>query len=156
MARRKLDINSLPSNNQEEPEQLSVVTTGRIKIRKKGGLANEVRNISNSLFSSIVMPAIKGLVLDFINDGLRMTLFGRDNVTPRGGGHTPYHRMQDTRRRQIRRVGRNRPATQNVQHVEELFEDIYFEHREDAQTTLGRMMERIAEYGKATIGDLYS
>ena len=156
MARRKLDINSLPSNNQEEPEQLSAVTTGRITTRKKGGLANEIRNIGNSLFSSIVLPAMKGAVLDFFSDGLRMALFRGDNAGPRGGAPVAYNQQYQTRRRQIRRVGHNQPAVQNVQHVEELFDDIYFGDRREAQLVLGRMMERIANYGSATIGDLYS
>lgn len=156
MARKRFDIDSLPSNNQEEPEPLEIVTTGNVKTRKGGGLAKNIRNISNSLFSSIVMPAVKGLVLDFFNDGLRMAMFGRDNVARPGGGHTNYHQMQERRHRQTRRVSHNQPARRTVPYVEDVFDDIFFDNRADAELVLGRMMERIAEYGWVTVGDLYS
>ena len=52
MARRKLDINALPSNNTEPIDKdLEIVTTGRVKTQRGSkGIASEVRNISNALF----------------------------------------------------------------------------------------------------------
>ena len=155
MARRKLDINSLPSNDSEPRDKdISVVTTGRVKTRKGGGLANNVRNIGNSLFANIVLPTIKSLVLDFFNDGLRMAMFGQDSSAGRRDGrHTSYNRMHN-QRRNTRRTRRS--SNRNVRRTEEVFEDIFFDERHDAELVLGRMMELIAEYGQATIGDLYS
>jgi hypothetical protein len=155
MARRKFDINSLPSNDQNPTNKdIEVVATpSRVKTRKSGGLANEVRNIGNSLFSSIILPAMKGAVLDFFNDGLRMALFREDS--PRGVGRpTAYNQRYKTRRQKPWQ--QSRAPQQNVQQIEEVFEDIYFDERREAERVLGRMMEFILEYGQATVGDLYN
>jgi hypothetical protein len=139
-----------------EEKDISIVTTGRVKTRKGGGLASEIRNIGNSLFAEIIMPAMKGAVLDFFNDGLRMAMFGRDDINRRGSGrHTAYNRMHKKRGTHGRDRDR-RSSNRNVRQTEEIFEDIFFDDRNDAENVLGRMMELIAEYGWATIGDLYS
>ncbi len=155
MARRKFDIDSLPSNNLEPTDKdISVVTTGRIKTRKGGGLANTVRNIGNSLFAEMVMPALKAATIDFFSEGVRMLITGGESIGRRRGGHTSYDRMHNKRRQ---RVSRGRSSNRrNVRQTETIFEDIFFDERNDAENTLGRMMELIAEYGQATIGDLYS
>lgn len=155
MTRKKVDLNSLPSNNMEPVDKdISVVTTGRIKTRKGGGLANEVRTIGNSLFEEIILPAVKSAVVDFFSNGVNMIMFGRESTRPRGDGrHTAYNRMHKGRQRSSRN---RRSSSQNIRQTEEIFEDIFFDERHDAENTLGRMMELTAEYGWATIGDLYS
>lgn len=155
MARRKFDINSLPSNDLEprEGKDVSVVTTGRVKTRKGGGLANEVRTIGNSLFEEIILPAIKSAIVDFFSNGVNMVMFGKDSMNRRGGRHTAYNRMHKKRGTSGRQ---DRRSSRNVTRTEEVFEDIFFDQRDDAEMVLGRMMELTAEYGWATIGDLYS
>ena len=154
MARRKLDINRLPSNDLEprDDRNVEIVTTGRVKTRKGGGLANEVRGIGNSLFEEIILPAVKSAIVDFFSNGVNMVMFGRESTSRGRGRHTSYNRMHKNRqRRQDRRSPR-----QNVRRTEEIFEDIFFDDRHDAEKTLGRMMELIVDYGWVTIGDLYS
>ena len=153
MARRKLDISSLPSNNQENIDKnLEVITTGRVKTAKGSGLASEVRNIGNSLFEEIILPAVKSAIVDFFSNGVNMVMFGRESMSRRGG-RTNYNKM--SRRRQPNR-SRQAPNRRRAQQVEEVFEDVFFDNRNDAEAVLGRMMELIADYGWATVGDLYS
>jgi len=37
-----------------------------------------------------------------------------------------------------------------------VFEDIFYDNRDDAEQVLGRLMETVAEFDVATLGDLYS
>lgn len=159
MARRKFDIDSLPSNNLNEPErtELEAVTTGRVKTRKRGGLANNVRSIGNALFATHILPGMKAMVLDFAWDGLRQAIYGRSDGDHRDrGGPVPYNKQYQTQSpSRIRRMPNQQQIVQ-AQHVEEVFEDIFFRDRREAEHVLGRMMERIHEYGWVTVGDLYS
>ncbi len=149
MARRKFDINSLPSNNLEPVEKdIPVIAAGRVKTRK-GGFAGEVRTIGNSLFEEIILPAVKSAIVDFFSNGVSMVMFGRGSPGA-SGKHKAYHKPYTRRKKNRPRAGR-----QMVRQTEEVFEDIFFEHRDEAELVLGRMMELIAEYGRVTIGDLY-
>ena len=156
MARRNLNLNRLPSNDREprEDKDVSIVTSGGIKTRKGGGLAKDVRTIGNSLFEEIILPSIKSAIVDFFSNGISMVMFGKDSVGRRGG-QTAYSK-QYQRGRQRGRTNRRGPAMRNIRQTEEVFEDIFFDERGDAELVLGRMMELTAEYGWATVGDLYS
>lgn len=158
MAKRTLDIDSLPSNNIDPVEKDIVpVTTGRIKTRRaKGGLASDIRNVGNSLFGSIVLPEIKTLILDFFYNGLEMMMFRESDSPVRRGKHRAYNAMYSTKSRRSSLNRRGAVGTRTVDRTHAVYEDIFFENRGDAQEVLGRMMELVAEYGWATIGDLHS
>ena len=62
MARRKIDISNLPSNNKtssNRPREIESIVDGRARTGKGGGLASDVQNIGNSLFEEIILPAVK-------------------------------------------------------------------------------------------------
>ena len=155
MARKKkLRLDKLPSNNLTTPNEKEVeIITRNVKTKRGGGLAREVRNIGNSLFEEIVMPSIKAAIVDFFSHGVKMMMFGDDTPTGTrlGGSPQPYNRRYRTRT-----PPRGRTPNPRIQQTEEIFEDIFFENRNEAQLVLGRMMEYIADYGMASIGDLYS
>lgn len=152
MANRKLRLDKLPSNNLTTPNEEVSIITGGVKTRRGGGLAREVRNIGNSLFAEIVMPAIKSAVVDFFSNGVNMMMFGSDSQ-PRRGQPRSYNKQYRERRRS---GGRQRSPNRRIERTQEVFEDIFFDRRDDAQLVLGRMMELVADYGQASIGDLYS
>ena len=153
MARKKLDIDSLPSNNLEpvEEKDIAVVTTGGVKTRS-GGFSSTIRNIGNALFDSIVIPAFQSLTEDFVGEAVRMLVRGGTSISKGAtrGKHTAYNKQYNQRSKRRGSTGRNVTRTQTV------YEDIFFDYREDAEVVLGRMMELIAEYRWATIGDLHS
>jgi hypothetical protein len=151
MAKRKIQLDNLPSNNLTTLNKEGPIITGGVKTRRGGGLAEQVRDIGNSLFSEIVMPAIKAAVVDFFSHGVNMMMFGSDS-SPRRGQHRSYNKQYRQSRGSSHKLGANR----RVERIEEVFDPIFFEHREDAQRILGRMMEYVAEYGVATVLDLHS
>lgn len=155
MARRKINLDNLPSNNQTTPNRNRIVKGG-VRTQARGGIANKIRDIGNSLFESIILPAMQDNAIDFFNEGVRMLIKGQSyNVrpTPKRGRHTSYDRMGAHKRRNAHR--RSSPRRRPQEH-EEVFEDVYFDERPDAELVLGRMMERIVDYELATIGDLYT
>ncbi len=163
MAKRTIDIDSLPSNNRESPNQV-VKNRVRTKPRNRGGLAGDIRGMGNSLFETIILPAIKSTIADFFSNGVSMMLFGEDAGPGRRGSPRSYNRMYERRQpsyrgpqsRGRRREHPSRRPNRNIERTEQVFEDIFFDYRDDAQIVLAGMLERIAEYGQTTIGDLYS
>lgn len=152
MANRKIQLDKLPSNNLTTPNKKNApIITGGVKTRRGSGLAREVRNIGNSLFDALIMPALKSMALDFINEAASQIFFRGENV-PRHGRHLSYNK-QYRQSHGKRKQGINR---KKVEHIEEVFDPIFFEHREDAQLILGRMMEYVAEFGVATVLDVNS
>lgn len=155
--RRPIDLNKLPSNNKIAPNRRAAetnVTTGKVKTRStSGGLAREVRNIGNSLFAEVVMPALKATIVDFFNNGINMALYKNEAPTHRSSPRS-YNRMHGRAPRTPRSIMRPHRGTPDIS--EDFYEDIFFDKREDAMSVLGRMMELVAEYGTASIGDLYS
>ncbi|MCK4787427.1 MAG: hypothetical protein KAV87_26955 [Desulfobacteraceae bacterium] len=150
MARRKINLEELPSNNQTTPNR-NMVLRGEVRTTPRGGVANKIRDIGNSLYESIIRPAMEDNAIDFFNEGIRMLIKGQSyDVRPTGrqSYNSMYRQRQKspTRRSQLRRPKEH----------EETFEDVYFNDRRDAEGVLGRMMERIAHYDMVTIGDLYS
>ena len=154
MAKRNLNLSKLPSNNLTTPDKKEVsIVKGKVRTKKGGGLARDVRNIGNSLFEDIVLPAIKSAVVDFFSNGVSMVMFGEDSRSNRGRQQS-YNRMY--RERPSRSNRRTQKRERYVEEVEEVFENVYFQHRDDAEHVLGRMMERVAEYGMVKVGDLNS
>lgn len=161
---RRIDIQRLPSNNKSSPNRpTQIETTGRITTghaSRGSGLANTIRDIGNSLFDEIVLPTLKNAIVDFFSSGITMAMFGDDRRDVRGGRPRAYNRQYTRRQEPIRRA---RPLTRRdsrysrpTREVTEVFEDVFFQDRKDAELVLGRLMERIADYGVASVGDLYS
>lgn len=153
MAKRNLQLDKLPSNNLTTPNKETPIVTGGVKRRKGGGLARDIRNIGNSLFGELILPALKSMALDFLNEAGSQVLFRGENA-PRKGKPRAYDKLYRTRPKTTH--GRKKPQTRYVEEIEEVFDNVFYEHREDANRVLGRMMERVAEYGFVTIGDLES
>lgn len=158
MARRQINIDSLPSNNKMVPNKPSksagpLVDPSRVKSRKSSGFASEVRTVGNSLFSEILLPAIKSAVIDFINSGANMLIYGQQANFSRGGFrqrvayNQPYkpERSRPSRRSSVR-IGSREPV----------LNDFFFQDRGSAELILGEMMNLIADYGWAKVGDLYA
>lgn len=150
MARRKINLERLPSNDKDpvrEDRDVSVVTTGGVKKRKNAGVANYIRDIGNALFNELFVPSLKTITKDFFIEGIRMLFEGNSPQPKAKGTHRSYNMLY--------RGNQNRGRV-SVARTREVFDDLYFDRREDAELVLGRMMELIAEYGWATMGDLYT
>ena len=159
--KRRNDINRYPSNNRtpvekQEIEQIEIV--GSVSRGAKKGLANDVRVISNYLFETIVLPAIKEAVIDFFGSGIRQLINGFGNSV----GIQQHYRQEPRsyHRRYQRRPQRNRYQEQRpirrAQQPREVCEDVFFDDRRDAELVLGRMIEATENYGRTSVGDLYN
>lgn len=150
--RNRINLDRLPSNNQTTPNRKEITPIARGRTHKRGhGLAGEIQNIGNALFAEVVLPAIETGMLDFLMSGVSM-LF---NKSGSGGGHQQpnrksYNSMYSRKNRSRRGILQRRYSEPE----DTIFEDVFFDNREDAGMVLGRMMERTAEYGVATVGDL--
>ena len=149
--RNRVNLSRLPSNNETTPNRKDLTPIVQGRTRKRGhGLAGEIQNIGNSLFAEIVVPAIEAGMLDFLTSGLSM-LFNRG---ANRGSQQPRRRSYNsmyTRKTRSRRGSQQRRYSAPE---DPIFEDVFFDNREDAGLVLGKMMERTAEYGVATVGDL--
>ena len=168
MARRpKIDINSLPSNNKMPTNREPVDIQGSVSRGSSPNFASYIRDMANALFQEIIMPEAKSTGLHYIFSIVESLVY-REEVS-RSYKRQPYERQSYNSRyrgrktRQFNRAPTRRHigATQRrFAQVEEpnvdIFEDFYFESRQDAEAVLGRMMEYVADYGRATVGDLYS
>lgn len=152
MARRKINLDRLPSNNKTSANSDRIVKGG-VRTRTRGGIANKIRDIGNSLFDTIIRPAMEDNAIDFFNEGVRMLIKGQSYDVRPTGAPKAYNAPYRNRNRRAPQQNRQRKRPQEHEHT---FEDIYFDERRDAESVLGRMMERIADYEWATIGDLYS
>lgn len=158
MARRKIDLDALPSNNRSTPDDVNIELEGRVRTKPKGGITYRLRDIGNSLFGEIVIPTLKDGLLAFLNEGAERLIRGEPKGTAavrkpkvhRRTYNAPYRNVQ---RRSTSMSSYERRVPNRIQRV---FEDIYFETRQDAELVLGKMMEFVAEYGWITVGELHS
>lgn len=157
-----MDLKKLPSNNKynnRRPPQVELRGRARQKGSRGSGLANEVRDVFNSQFSSMMMPSIMRLIYDFLEGALRMIILGNRAGGSNRYGHTSYNNQY--RGRQNNRTvyygrGRDR-GRQMARRVQETpYEDIYFDYQKDADDLLDIMRETIEEFGWVSVGHIYS
>ena len=149
--RNRINLSRLPSNNKttSNRKELTPIVQGRTH-KRGGGLAGEIQNIGNSLFAEIVVPAIEAGILDFFTSGLSMLFNKGESRRSHQSHRTSYNSMYSRKTRSRRGVQQRRYSPPE----DVIFEDVFFDNREEAHLVLGKMMERTAEYGVATVGDL--
>jgi hypothetical protein len=162
MAKREIDISKLPSNDLDPPFKdgdgrptTRPVVKGPVRERSGGSrFAADIRDISGYLFEEVLMPALKGIVEEFVTGGVGMLLWGHDtrrSVKPsRGGTKVKYGSMYKGTPADTRRSHRSVREEVGV-------DDITFASRQDAYATLDYLDSLLAKgYHYVTIGDLRS
>lgn len=148
MARRQIDPNNLPSNNQTAPnrrEEPQAVARGNRK--RKSGALRAFADLTNGLFEEIIKPALKGILVDAITTGATRAITGEpQSYDRRGGGrsHRSYHTMHRPTRRQAQPV------------EEEIFEDVFFRTWSEADQVLSKMTLYLNQYGTVLVSDYYA
>jgi hypothetical protein len=156
MAKRRINPADLPSNNRETsnaPPSPKAVVSGR--TRDKRSLSHEVRVIINDLFTSVVVPSTKNMIYEFLSDGLRQMILGQTPPKNSRGlpGHRAYHSIYGGL------ANRSRPITSFGQRAgipkqDPVYQDIFFDYEDEARLVLASMLERIAQYGRVSLGDM--
>ena len=114
-------------------------------------IAEDVSNIKSYVFSDILVPAAKKLVVDIAMDSLNMFFYGgtkRSDNRLGAASHVSYNRFYD------RANDRSYNNTNNSRGFLN-YDDLVFENRGEADLVLTRLCEVIETYGVATVGDLY-
>jgi hypothetical protein len=152
--RRKVDIDNLPGNNIEGDGR---IISGKVRTKKpKSGFASDVRDILNTLYSEVISPNVRTIIGDAVTTAIEMILWGEPSSRDYGRRGTPrdYTRYS---RSPARRGRMHRAGTRagRVARIPEL-QDIYYDHKEDADLVLVELLERVNEYGWVSVGDLYA
>lgn len=143
-------------NNPSERPKFDKVISGEAKTRKKTGIskmsdvfiAEDVSTVKNHIFSDVVVPAVKALLVDIITSGTQMVFYGdvvNRNKAP--GARYNYGGCYNSLN--------HPPKTQETNYTGYGYEDPVVESRGDAERILQEMNEIIREYGQASIADLY-
>jgi hypothetical protein len=119
--------------------------------RPVGGWANRIRDLFNSLWNQIVVPTFKRGVVDFGQEALVQIVQPEGhNKIRRGAGPIAYDRPY---RGSARSLVRTAPI--RSEEIYDVFQQVYFGTRGDAEIVLGRLMEKIVEFNQATVADFY-
>lgn len=147
---RKQDGSSPPEKKLEK------VVSGGTKTRKKSEvkkLANvfvpeDAENVKSYIIMDVIVPGIKNAIADVVS----IMLFGeagRIGGRREKGSRVSYQKYYDDRRDDRRDYGRPRAASGFE------YDDIIFETRGDADLVLDQLESAIANYGLASVADLY-
>lgn len=154
MAEVKIENIQIESN--EPPAKLEKVIKGDVKTSstKKNKIASEFVKeepsyVRDYIVGEVILPAVKNLVADIINNATQMFLFGK--VSGRSD--------RDSRTRYSSRAyecdDRPRQARDRYNSVYRDFSDIVMSSRADAVTVLNDLKDQIEDYGCATVANFY-
>ena len=149
-------IPNYPTNQPENKPQLQGAAR---RIETRPSTASKFKSVTNSLWYELVIPAGKNLIWDFIRNTLEAMILGNDSRSGyyQTGSRASYGQRPMVRSYNKAYVGYGRQAGKSFsQNVLEDFENIMFDDRRDAEHILGLLINNIATYGRATVGDLYS
>lgn len=148
-------------NKDVAEKKVTKVVTGNARVKKKSSLgklsgtliSEDVSNVKSYILMDVLIPAAKKTILDIITNGADMLLYGETRSSRRGGGsssvsYVSYDRFAD----RDRRDDRNRYSTRNSG---VLNEDIVLDNRGEAEEVLRQLDLLIADYGVASVSDLY-
>lgn len=150
--------NRKEESSEERERRVEKVTTGSVKVKKKGEIGKlagifiqeDVASVKNYIFSDILVPAIKNAISDVVTNGINMMLYG--DSSPRGqrkssskvSYRTYYDRQRDDDR--PRRIERSDQVD---------YDDLIFETRGEAEDILSRLDELIDTYRFASVADYF-
>lgn len=143
-----------------ERKKLDKVVKGTAKVNKKSGvrkltdvfISEDAANVKSYIFSDVLIPAVKKLMVDIIEDSAHM-IFGTGRRDRRSGG-SRADRVSYDRVYSDRRDGRYSDS-RSITSSRFDYEDIIYETRGDAEAVLREMDDAIADYGMVSVGDMY-
>ncbi len=142
---------------KEEKKRLEQVTTGKVTTRKRSGarrfadlfLAEDIGNVKEYIVFDLLIPAIKDMIVNMINNTTELLAYGRvkngRNQTKAStyisyNNYAGYSRPTQAPRQEPNRVGNS-------------LDDIIFESRAEAELVLDNLRECIDQYGEVTVRD---
>lgn len=154
---------------EEETKAEKLVLKGKVVRRKKSlgtrfkesFLGGEAQDVGGYIVFDILIPTLKELALQIVNEGLEKALWqgrersGRTRISVGRPRHDygGYSRSRDDDRDRDRRGRRDISRRTRENHT---FEDIILDTRDDANDALDAMDDKIDRYKAASVGDLYN
>lgn len=149
-------------NKKSDDKHVEKVVKGKVQKKKKSVtkrvvdafVGEDVGDVKSYLLFDVLIPAVKNTTSDLISQGVNMILFGdarRGGNTRRDGSRSYVSYDSYSSRNNSRN---NRYASYNRRAAME-FDDILFEHRDDAEMALSSLFDLVDEYGSASVADLY-
>lgn len=150
-------------NDSKIPEKrVEKVISGTAKTKKKSDiqkftdvfLADDIASVKEYAVKDVVIPTIQKGIVDIVQNGIEMLIYGATGATPRRSSSTAskvsyrsYYDKRDDRERDRRSVSRARSTYS--------YDDIILDRRGEAEEVLDRMYETVERYGMVSVGDLY-
>lgn len=151
--------NSHKSKEVDEKKKVEKVVKGKVKTKKKNGIAKftdvfvseDVSSVKSYIIGEVLIPAMKKALSDIVTNGIDMILYGESGVTKRKspGSRVSYTNYYDRRDRDRDRYDDRRIRTGYD------FNDVILDSRGEAEDVLSRMDELIDSYGIVSVADFY-
>ena len=140
-----------------ERKKMEKVITGTAKTRKNDFrkilgvvVAEDPKTVRDRLVADVVVPTIKKVVVDLVQDGISILMYGsatsRKSSAVSPASKVSYRSFYDRGRE-------DRPT--NTYASGYSYNDIVLETRGDAEEVMDRLEESIKAYGMASVADLY-
>jgi hypothetical protein len=159
----KVDIPTMTEEKENyKPKKLEKVVKGEVKKKSGTGkiLSNEFVKeepsyVRDYILGEVVLPAVKNLIADIINNGVSMFLFG-ETRSPRRGDHNDRGRYSQ-RDRGYQRDEYDEPRERRYRNRMRYddFSDYKLETRRDAIEVLDELRGYIDEYGQVEVARFF-
>lgn len=152
------------SNKQKAEKQHKVekVITGGLVTRKKPlgkkfvetFIGEDVNTVSSYILHDVLIPAAKSTVVEIVQGGIEMLLFGEKKGTrTRRDGNRSY--VNYTSYSSDSRRERERKEASSTSRARHNFDDIILKSRGEAEEVISCLVDLVIDYGEATVADLY-
>ena len=129
---------------------------GRIERFAKLFIAGNFGEVRTSVFADIVVPSLKDLLFDSLNEAARGYLYGDTRRTTRSRAHPHYREFTDYSRPS--RVGPradNPGRRTSIDRATHDFSNLIFGSSGEAEAAIDALTRLIEQYGAATVADFY-
>ena len=138
-------------------KKVEKVITGMARTKKKSEIrkftdvfiSEDVNNVKSYILMDVLVPAIKKAISDIVTNGVDMILYGEAGSNKKRStvSKISYNKMFDDPRSSRIHSERGRTGLD--------YDVLIFDSRGDAEAVLSALEDIIAQFGVASVGDLY-
>ncbi len=112
-------------------------------------IGEDIQNVGDYILKEVIVPTIKNTVVDIIQNGISLLIFGESGKTDRrrSGQYVSYGSYSSNNNRNPRRDDRHAAPTDKG--------DIIFDSRSDAQAVLNHLIDILDTYRAVTVANYY-
>lgn len=149
--------NSNKSKDRNLPEKkVEKVVSGTVRAKKKRGitrftdafLSEDIESVGSYVLLDVLIPSVKRALVDIVTNGVNMIFYGEKGTQERRPTASYISYNNYSKRNEPRETGYSRNRDME-------YDEIILESRGEAEEVLMRLDELVAQYGMASIADLY-